>query len=108
MMSISANCVCDSGRMNLLSGFRIAVEYFQSIWDNKKLREFGAWNSPDLPKQEARRMDPVVLPEGDPLRPAADSFVSRLRRGDRPTLAEYTARFPDQANRIRELFPKLL
>jgi eukaryotic-like serine/threonine-protein kinase len=53
-------------------------------------------------------MDPVVLSESDPLRPAADSFVSRLRRGDRPTLAEYTERFPDQANRIRELFPKLL
>lgn len=53
-------------------------------------------------------MDHMVLSESDPLRPAADSFVSRLRRGDRPTLAEYTERFPDQANRIRELFPKLL
>lgn len=53
-------------------------------------------------------MDPMVLSEGDPLRPAADSFVGRLRSGDRPTLAEYTERFPHLANRIRELFPKLL
>ncbi len=53
-------------------------------------------------------MDSGVLNASDPLRPAADSFVLRLRRGERPTFAEYTERYPDQAHRIRELFPKLL
>lgn len=53
-------------------------------------------------------MTPIVLPASDPLRAAAESFVARLRRGDRPTLAEYMERLPDQASRIRELFPRLL
>ncbi len=53
-------------------------------------------------------MDSGVLNASDPLRPAADSFVLRLRRGERPTFAEYTERYPDQAHRIRELFPQLL
>ncbi|MBX7103005.1 MAG: protein kinase [Gemmataceae bacterium] len=53
-------------------------------------------------------MDPISFGASDPLRPAAESFVRRLRRGERPHLAEYVERMPDQANRIRELFPKLL
>src|SRR3954462_4838466 len=53
-------------------------------------------------------MTPIVLTPSDPLRAAAESFVARLRRGERPTLAEDAERFPDQATRIRELFPRLL
>ena len=53
-------------------------------------------------------MTPNVLTPSDPLRGAAESFVARLRRGERPTLAEYTERYPDQATRIRELFPRIL
>src|SRR4051794_11270642 len=53
-------------------------------------------------------LDNMALSASDPLRSAAESFVTRLRRGERPTFAEYTERFPDQATRIRELFPKLL
>lgn len=53
-------------------------------------------------------MPPDTLSESDPLRKAADSFVARLRRGERPTLAEYTERLPEQATRIREIFPRLL
>src|SRR5882672_9804743 len=53
-------------------------------------------------------MESFIFSASDPLRAAAESFVTRLRRGDRPTLAEYIERLPDQANRIRELFPKIL
>jgi len=50
----------------------------------------------------------VPLSPSDPLHGAAVSFVTRLRRGERPTLAEYTERYPDHANRIREIFPGIL
>lgn len=53
-------------------------------------------------------MTPIVFSTSDPLRLAAESFVARLRRGERPTLAEYAERLPDQAARIREIFPRLL
>src|SRR5262245_3767432 len=37
----------------------------------------------------------------------ADEFVQRHRRGERPTLEEYVARYPHLAGPIRELFPVL-
>jgi serine/threonine-protein kinase len=43
----------------------------------------------------------------DPLGPIADEFLARYRRGERPALAEYTARHPELADQIRELFPAL-
>jgi eukaryotic-like serine/threonine-protein kinase len=53
-------------------------------------------------------MDSDPSPSGlDPVEPLADDFLSRRRRGDRPTPAEYAARFPEHATRILSLFPAL-
>src|SRR5947209_5249534 len=38
----------------------------------------------------------------------AYEFAERWRRGERPALTEYTARYPDLAVQIRELFPALV
>lgn len=53
-------------------------------------------------------MDSHTAPISDPLAAAADEFITRFRKGDRPTIGEYVDRYPDLANRIRDLFPKLL
>src|SRR5215470_17837391 len=37
-----------------------------------------------------------------------EEFAARLRRGDRPAVKEYTDRFPDLADEIRELFPAMV
>src|SRR5262249_36957274 len=37
----------------------------------------------------------------------ADEFVARHRNGERPPLSEYTARHPELADDIKELFPAL-
>jgi hypothetical protein len=38
----------------------------------------------------------------------AEEFVARRRRGEQPAISEYTARYPDLAEEIRDLFPALL
>jgi serine/threonine protein kinase/WD40 repeat protein/Tfp pilus assembly protein PilF len=38
----------------------------------------------------------------------AEDFAARFRRGERPSLKEYTDRYPDLAAEIRELFPALV
>ena len=38
----------------------------------------------------------------------ADEFAARFRRGERPTIKEYSDRYPDLADEIRELFPALV
>ena len=38
----------------------------------------------------------------------ADEFADRYRRGERPPLSEYTDRYPELADQIRELFPALV
>lgn len=35
----------------------------------------------------------------------ADEFLERHRRGERPSIREYTDRFPELAAEIREVFP---
>jgi serine/threonine protein kinase len=37
-----------------------------------------------------------------------ESFLARWRRGERPSLEEYTARCPERAEEIREVFPAVL
>jgi eukaryotic-like serine/threonine-protein kinase len=37
----------------------------------------------------------------------AESFLARYRRGERPSLTEYTVQHPELAEQIRELFPAL-
>jgi WD40 repeat protein/serine/threonine protein kinase/tetratricopeptide (TPR) repeat protein len=44
----------------------------------------------------------------NPVEALAEEFVARYRRGERPTLAEYAARYPALADDIRDLFPALL
>jgi serine/threonine protein kinase/WD40 repeat protein len=38
----------------------------------------------------------------------AEDFVERYRRGERPALSEYTERYPEHAEQIRDLFPALV
>jgi eukaryotic-like serine/threonine-protein kinase len=38
----------------------------------------------------------------------AESFVARFRRGERPSIAEYTRRYPELAGQIEEIFPALV
>jgi serine/threonine protein kinase/formylglycine-generating enzyme required for sulfatase activity len=49
----------------------------------------------------------LAAPEPDPLERAAESFLARLRSGERPTLSEYEAKHPELAADIRTLFPAL-
>src|SRR5262245_5876373 len=44
----------------------------------------------------------------DPVEQLFESFLARLRRGERPSLEEYAARCPERADEIRELFPALV
>ncbi len=44
----------------------------------------------------------------DELGPLAASFLERFRRGERPSLHEYTERHPRLADQIREAFPALV
>jgi serine/threonine protein kinase/WD40 repeat protein len=43
----------------------------------------------------------------DALGPILESFLARLRRGERPSINEYTERYPEHAEEIREVFPPL-
>ena len=45
--------------------------------------------------------------QSDPFDELAYEFAERLRRGERPSISEYTQRHPDLADEIRELFPTL-
>ncbi len=46
--------------------------------------------------------------ERHPIDALAEEFVARYRRGDRPALSDYTGRYPELAEKIRELFPTLV
>jgi serine/threonine protein kinase/WD40 repeat protein len=53
-------------------------------------------------------MDPELLvSEGDPIAPLVEEFIERLRRGERPAVADFTARCPQHAERIADLLPAL-
>jgi WD40 repeat protein/serine/threonine protein kinase/tetratricopeptide (TPR) repeat protein len=43
-----------------------------------------------------------------PVEELAEEFLARKRRGEKPTLAEYTGKYPELAGEIRDLFPALL
>src|SRR4051794_13703134 len=38
----------------------------------------------------------------------AEEFATRFRRGEHPSLKEYTDRYPELADEIRELFPAMV
>ena len=44
----------------------------------------------------------------NPIEQLAEDFADRFRRGERPSLSEYVAQYPDLADDIRELFPALV
>ena len=44
----------------------------------------------------------------DRLDQLAEEFAARFRRGERPSLKEYTDRYPELADEIRKLFPALV
>ncbi len=44
----------------------------------------------------------------DQLDQLAEEFAARFRRGERPSLKEYTDRYPELADEIRKLFPALV
>ncbi len=46
--------------------------------------------------------------EFDPIDDLADAFLERYRRGERPSLSEFTAKHPELAERIRVVFPALV
>ncbi len=44
----------------------------------------------------------------DPVERLVDEFLQRHRQGERPSLSEYTEKYPEIAERIRDLFPAML
>ncbi len=46
--------------------------------------------------------------ERDPIEVMAESFLERFRRGERPSVDEYAAKYPELADEIRELLPALV
>jgi eukaryotic-like serine/threonine-protein kinase len=46
--------------------------------------------------------------EFDPIDDLASAFLERYRRGERPSLTEYTEKHPELAERIRDVFPALV
>jgi WD40 repeat protein/serine/threonine protein kinase len=47
-------------------------------------------------------------PQRETVEQLAEEFVERYRRGERPALSEYTERYPEHAEEIRDLFPALV
>jgi hypothetical protein len=47
-------------------------------------------------------------PRADLLDQLAEEFLARFRRGERPAVQEYTAKYPEHAAEIRDLFPALV
>src|SRR4051812_5476103 len=50
---------------------------------------------------------PVSSSEQPLIEDLAEEFLERRRRGERPSLQEYAARYPELAGEIREFFPVL-
>src|SRR5262249_61861922 len=73
----------------------------------------GAETAEGHPRSHARRTGGAP-PMNDPgsgsdlLAGLADEFAERFRRGERPALTEYADRYPELADRIRDLFPALV
>jgi len=51
---------------------------------------------------------PSPTPERNPVEKLSEEFLERHRRGERPSVEEYAARYPDLADEIRDLFPALV
>jgi WD40 repeat protein/serine/threonine protein kinase len=53
-------------------------------------------------------MRPDSSSERNPVEELAEEFAARHRRGERPSLTEYTQRYPQWADEIRDVFPALV
>ena len=53
-------------------------------------------------------MVPSSSAERNPVELLAEEFAARYRRGERPSLSEYTERYPQYAEQIAKLFPALV
>ena len=51
---------------------------------------------------------PSSSADRNPVEQLAEEFAERYRRGERPPLSEYVAKYPQYADEIRELFPALV
>jgi eukaryotic-like serine/threonine-protein kinase len=49
-----------------------------------------------------------ITPKRQTVEALAEEFVERYRRGERPPMSEFIARFPEHADEIRDLFPALV
>jgi serine/threonine protein kinase/Tfp pilus assembly protein PilF len=47
-------------------------------------------------------------PDRDPVEWLAEEFITRHRRGEKPSISEYTLRFPEWAETLREVLPAAL
>jgi serine/threonine protein kinase len=56
----------------------------------------------------SKRVPPDAVTERDAIDELADSFVARLRAGERPSVEEYAQRYPKLADQVRELLPALV
>ena len=52
--------------------------------------------------------DSAPSADRNPVEILAEEFAERHRRGERPSLTEYTRRYPELAEEIRDLFPALV
>ena len=59
-------------------------------------------------REREHDQDPAPSSGRDPLGPVPESFLARFRKGERPSLTEYSGRYPALADEIRELFPALV
>src|SRR5215468_3575478 len=50
----------------------------------------------------------AASPQRETVEQLAEDFVARFRRGERPPLSDYTERYPEHAEQIRDLFPALV
>jgi len=53
-------------------------------------------------------LDPSSSVERDPIDRLAESFLTRFRAGERPSIEEYAAKYPELADEIRDLLPALV
>ncbi len=62
----------------------------------------------DIEPEQGPEPDGAPSSARDPLGPILESFLTRFRKGERPSLSEYAGRYPVLADEIRELFPALV
>jgi len=59
-------------------------------------------------REREHDQDPAPSSGRDPPGAILESFLTRFRKGERPSLTEYVGRYPALAGEIRELFPALV